>query len=111
MRESISKKYRSILHPRHYIHTCVRQALSQLYGRAEGYTLDDLPDLLLERKVELCQELLKVMDIVEPGYTRLRGKLALPLYLFSQPVLQETVENLDQEFFVWEVFLTHFYSN
>lgn len=44
-----------------------------LYGRAEGYSLDMLPDILLERKAEMCRNLLQTYDVIEPGYTRVRG--------------------------------------
>lgn len=44
-----------------------------MYGRVEEYFLDDLPDILLEHKVEMCRLLLQVLDVVEPGYSRSRG--------------------------------------
>lgn len=52
----------------------LRSALTQMYGKMEGYTLEDLPDLLLERKVELCNQLLEVLDVIEPGRSRIRGE-------------------------------------
>lgn len=51
----------------------LRSALTQLYGKADGYTLEDLPDLILERKVELCNQLLEVLNVIEPGRSRIRG--------------------------------------
>lgn len=51
----------------------LRSALTQMYGKMEGYALEDLPDLLLERKVELCHMLLEVLDVIEPGRSRIRG--------------------------------------
>lgn len=73
-RESLFRKYRSVLHPKNAYMTMLKVALGSLYGKAEGYTLEDLPDLLLERKVELCRDVLAVADVIEPGYTRIRGK-------------------------------------
>lgn len=73
-REKVFRKYRSVLHPRHAFMTILRHSLSQMYGRMDGYMLEDLPDILLERKVELCKQLLEVIDVVEPGHSRLRGK-------------------------------------
>lgn len=66
--------YRSVLHPKNAYMTILRAALSQLYGKAEGYTLQDLPDIIMERKIELCQQLLEVLDVIEPGLSRIRGK-------------------------------------
>lgn len=65
--------YKSVLHPRNGFNVMLWHSLSQMYGHAEGYTLDMLPDILLERKSKFCKDLLSVLDIVDPGYTRIRG--------------------------------------
>lgn len=94
-RETVMKKYRSILHPHHAFLTILRydkavrkksmiliimlnqfslrHSLTQMYGRVDEYLLDDLPDVVLEHKVDMCRLLLQVLDIVEPGYSRIRG--------------------------------------
>ncbi|CAH0392289.1 unnamed protein product [Bemisia tabaci] len=86
--EKLLKQYRSVLHPKHAYLTILRHSLSELYGRAEGYTFEDLPDILLERKVELCQQILSVLDVIEPGYSRMRGmilyELHVPMMLFAR---------------------------
>lgn len=56
-----------------------RHSLSQMYGRVDEYLLDDLPDVILEHKVDLCRLLLQVLDVVEPGCTRVRGICFLQL--------------------------------
>jgi hypothetical protein len=38
--------------------------------------LDDLPDILLERKIEICKDILSVADVTEPGLSRLRGRFS-----------------------------------
>ena len=73
-REALCRKYRSILHPKHAFLMNLRCSLSQLYGHARGYSLEDLPDILLERKIEICKDVLSVADIIEPGLSRLRGQ-------------------------------------
>lgn len=72
--EQFLQKYRNVLHPTHYICLSVKLSLSQLYGKVKGYLIHELPDELLERKRDVCKEIIKVFDIVEPGFTRLRGK-------------------------------------
>lgn len=98
--ESIIKKYHSILHPRHYQMISVKQALIELYGRVPGYEMSKLPDILLERKLELCREVLKVLDVTEPGKTRARGmilyemhavKVLLAQSAFRQKIINELV--------------------
>ncbi|KAL1497897.1 hypothetical protein ABEB36_008780 [Hypothenemus hampei] len=83
-REAIFRKYRSVLHPKNAYMTIIRSALTQLYGKTEGYTLEDLPDVILERKIELCNQLLEVLDVIEPGLTRIRG---LTLYELHGPIM------------------------
>jgi len=46
--------------------------LKQAYGR-EADPLEQLTTEDLDRKLELCREVLKVLDIVTPGYTVTRG--------------------------------------
>ena len=45
------------------------------YGHIDTYALDNLPDILLERKIDICKQLLAVANVIEPGYTRLRGNM------------------------------------
>ncbi|XP_014482026.1 PREDICTED: protein msta, isoform B [Dinoponera quadriceps] len=83
-RENVMKKYRSVLHPRHAFLTMLRHSLTQMYGRVDEYLLDDLPNVVLEHKVDLCRSLLQVLDVVEPGYSRVRG---MTLYELHAPLL------------------------
>lgn len=64
-----------LLHPNHYLFTSARHSLSQLYGRDERYLLGSLSTEQLERKATICRELLTVVNVVEPGLTRLRGNV------------------------------------
>lgn len=83
--EELLRKYRSVLHPLHFIQTDIRQALIEMYGRVEGYTLPELPDVILEHKIDLCQQLMRVLDTVHPGKTRAR---ALLMYELHAPLVQ-----------------------
>ncbi|KAJ8931831.1 hypothetical protein NQ314_015228, partial [Rhamnusium bicolor] len=83
-RESLYRKYRSVLHPKNAYMSILRSALIQLYGKTEGYELGDLPNILLERKVEFCTQLLEVLDVIEPGYSRIRG---ITLYELHGPLM------------------------
>nr|XP_012234311.1 PREDICTED: LOW QUALITY PROTEIN: protein msta, isoform B-like [Linepithema humile] len=83
-RETVMRKYRSVLHPRHAFLTMLRHSLTQMYGRVDEYLLDDLPNVVLEHKVDLCRLLLQVLDAVEPGYSRIRG---MTLYELHAPLL------------------------
>ena len=83
-RETVLKKYHSVLHPRHAFQTMLRHSLTQMYGRVDEYLLDDLPDVVLEHKIDMCRLLLQVLDVIEPGYSRIRG---MTLYELHAPLL------------------------
>lgn len=82
--ERLLKKYRSVLHPLHFIQISLKQNLIEMYGRVQGYEMVELPDILLERKEELCRQVLRVMNVFEPGLSRTR---ALILYELHVPVV------------------------
>ncbi|XP_062133888.1 SET domain-containing protein SmydA-8 isoform X2 [Drosophila sulfurigaster albostrigata] len=82
--ERLLRKYKSLLHPSHYIATGLRQLLIEMYGRVQGYEMVQLTDQLLERKAQLCREVLKVLDHFEPGLSRAR---AMNLYEFHVPLV------------------------
>ncbi|XP_049875857.1 SET domain-containing protein SmydA-8-like [Pectinophora gossypiella] len=84
VREATLNKYKSVFHPRHAILLGVKQALAQLYGRVEGYSLDELPDLVLERKAEFCRLVLSALDVIMPGESRMRGMM---LYELHAPIM------------------------
>lgn len=78
--EQIFQKYRAVFHPCHYLLTGLRQNLVELYGRVEGYELRDLTDSLLERKINMCQSVLNVLNVLYPGKTRTRAMLLYDLH-------------------------------
>lgn len=57
--------------------------ISQAYGHDAGYNLHEMSQSDTHRKMELCQEVLKILDILSPGYSTSRGKVHLfPAFLF-----------------------------
>ncbi|GLG94390.1 SET domain-containing protein, partial [Gryllus bimaculatus] len=70
--EAFLKKYRNVLHSHHYLALSAKHSLAQLYGKAQGFTIHELSDELLARKRDICRELVRVFDVLEPGLTRLR---------------------------------------
>ena len=70
---TVDWQFKSVFHPRHSLLLSVKHALAQLYGRVEDYSIEELPDLLLERKIELCRLVLNTLDVIAPGDTRMRG--------------------------------------
>lgn len=51
----------------------MKYTLCQIYGRIEGYLLSDMSLEDLKRKEKYCREFLAVVDILQPGLSKLRG--------------------------------------
>ena len=71
--ERFLTRYENVLHHNHYHCHGVLHSLSQLCGKAPGFIINDMTDAQLCRKRDICRQLLKAVDILEPGYSRLRG--------------------------------------
>ncbi|XP_017872313.1 PREDICTED: protein msta [Drosophila arizonae] len=82
--ENFLIRYREVLRPNHYLLLSAKYSLCQIYGRVEGYLLPELSPQDIERKERYCREFLAVVDILEPGLTRLRG---LIMYELHAPIM------------------------
>lgn len=92
--ENIFRKYQFILHPQHFHMIGIKHSLSQVIGRVDGYLLPELTEAQLSRKIACCRDLLKVLDVLDPGISRLRGltlyELHAPLLITANRAFQET---------------------
>merc|ERR1712080_621458 len=59
--EQFLEQYSKLLHPNHYHMTTCKHNLMQMYGRTEGYLIQDMDEDQLARKKELCLEHLGVL--------------------------------------------------
>ncbi|XP_043202475.1 SET domain-containing protein SmydA-8-like [Amphibalanus amphitrite] len=86
--EMFIRKYSSLLHPNHYIIFDAKHRLSQMYGRTGDYQLQELTELHLKRKIELCRDVLQLATRTAPGIARLTGltyyELHAPLMVLAQ---------------------------
>ncbi|XP_077295843.1 SET domain-containing protein SmydA-8-like [Arctopsyche grandis] len=72
-------KYEQALHPSNYHVIDVKLLLTQMYGWLPGFTYSELNIAALDRKISLCEEILDVLNILQPGHTRGRGEILLEL--------------------------------
>ena len=72
--EAFLRKYSDRLHPNHFHLLGAKHSLSQVYGKVHGYLIHQLPAALLERKLTICRDILRIFDVLEPGMSRLRGE-------------------------------------
>lgn len=78
--EMFMKKYSNTLHRNHYIFLSSKHSLCQLYGKMDGFLINELNMEQLKRKESYCRDLLEVIDILEPGSSRLRGVIFYELH-------------------------------
>lgn len=60
-------KSNRLLHPNHYFLSNVRLKLAQLYGQTTENDVQSLSDLNLQRKMDLCFQMIEFATILYPG--------------------------------------------
>lgn len=82
--DELLRKYQQVLHPQHFIQISLQQSLIEMYGRIKGYTLPELPNIMLDHKIMMCRNVLHILDRLHPGKTRIR---ALLMYELHAPIV------------------------
>jgi hypothetical protein len=65
--ETFVAKYGPLLAPTHHQLIDVKHTLTQMYGNAEGYGVDEMSKEQLQKMEKLCREVLDVANILTPG--------------------------------------------
>ncbi|XP_017045855.2 SET domain-containing protein SmydA-8 [Drosophila ficusphila] len=90
--ENFLLRYRDVLRPNHYLLLSAKYSLCQIYGRIEGYLLPQMSPEDIARKESYCREFLEIVDVLDPGLTRLRGlimyELHAPVMVLAQSAIQ-----------------------
>lgn len=89
--EKFMAKYSKTLHENHYIFLSAKHSLCQLYGKIDGFLINELNVEQLKRKEKYCKSLLEVIDVLDPGCSRLRGVI---LYEMHAPVMLQITREL-----------------
>jgi len=77
-----------VLHPNHYHMVTAKHNLLQMYGRTEGFLIQDMTEEQLNRKIELCKENLDVLYKLDPNMIRLEVYAAAAYFELHLPLLQ-----------------------
>lgn len=101
--EDSLEEYEGILHPNHYIMVSIKNALIDSYGHNQGYLLSELPDILMKRKIDLCKELLEILNVFKSGMSRSR---AFMLYELHAPIVLYAKSQYDIGNFTKDEYLT-----
>ncbi|KAL1115817.1 hypothetical protein AAG570_006107 [Ranatra chinensis] len=81
--EDFLNRHEGVLHSNHYLMVGAMYPLSQMYGKLEGHMIHQMSEEGLARKVDICRSLLKIFGAIEPGMSRIRGKLSLIYQLLT----------------------------
>jgi hypothetical protein len=65
--EIFIETWSSLLHPNHSLLFGIKYYLCNFYGNAPGFLLKEMSWRFLTRKMKLCEELLNIARILEPG--------------------------------------------
>ena len=77
--KDILRRHSSSLSPGHALIMETKQHLAAALGRVAGYRLDQLGQQDLQLKISISYDLLKVLDVLEPGLSKSRGITLLDL--------------------------------
>ncbi|XP_057374746.1 SET domain-containing protein SmydA-8-like isoform X1 [Daphnia carinata] len=77
--ENFIATYSGAIHPGSCHVIEAKYAIIQLYGNASKLLYDDLNEEQIGKKLEYCNQLLKLADFIDPGLSQLRGHLLFEL--------------------------------
>lgn len=94
-------KYSRVLHPNHYLLIEMKQKLAAIIRHMGEMNSEFTKSVkLLNRKIELCKEIVPLLSILQPGISRLRGialyEQFLPLMQLSKIYYQRKSISLDE---------------
>jgi len=75
----------------HYLVIQVKEKLAILYGNIAGYSMSEMSRPMKERKVQLCQDMLDVISVVDPGYTKTRGQMLSEMNRTKMTLVKEDI--------------------
>lgn len=78
--EELIDKLSQILHKNHYHVFALKHSLIQLYGNQAGYLSEQLTDDQLQHKIDMCKDLLSIVDTIDPNTIRLSLYTGIILY-------------------------------
>eukprot|EP00092_Neocalanus_flemingeri_P059308 GFUD01070852.1.p1 GENE.GFUD01070852.1~~GFUD01070852.1.p1 ORF type:complete len:239 (+),score=64.09 GFUD01070852.1:36-752(+) len=73
--EDILERFAKILHPHHCLMLQIKARLTKVYGSEEGFLRHQMDEDDVKRKLELCEEVMSVLEALDPGQTDWKGSL------------------------------------
>lgn len=92
--ESLIDKLSQFLHKNHYHIFGLKHSLIQMYGHVKDYGNAQLPTHILEKKVTMCNDLLSVIQVLDPHAIRLSIYTAIIYYELAYTEIELTQRKL-----------------
>lgn len=93
MLEKLIDKYSKILNPNHYLIVDLKQKLIAILRSICDYEPNAQPKIL-QRKIRLCEEILPILKVIQPGISRLKG---IALYEYFNSMVELTIHNMNEK--------------
>lgn len=93
--ENLMRKLSQFLHPNHFHMFALKHSLIQLYGRKPGYENKQLTEPQLLRKSSICQELMRVVELIDPHSIRLSLYYGIILYEMHSALVELERRRMD----------------
>lgn len=87
--DALIDKLSNVLHENHFHLFALKHTLIQMYGHKPSYLLHELTDELLHRKILMCEQLLSILDRIDPNTMRLTLYTSIVLYELHLAILEE----------------------
>lgn len=96
--ESLIDKLSTFLHPHHYHIFGLKHSLIQLYGNHKDYNIKIIKTEILNRKIQYCDELSGIVNILDPFNIRLSIYTAVILYEKATTIAELKMRKFDEYF-------------
>lgn len=87
--EALIQKLSHLLHENHYHLFALKHTLIQCYGREKNNPIGELTDAVLHRKISLCEQLLRIVDTLDPCTMRLTLYTGIILYELHLAIIEQ----------------------
>lgn len=94
--EQLIEKLSHLLHDNHFHLFALKHSLIQMYGHKPNYMLCALSDELLQKKIRMCEQLLSILDHIDPNTMRLTLYTAIVLYELHLAILEQHRRHVSQ---------------
>lgn len=93
MLEQLIIKFSKLLNPNHYLVVDMKQKLTAILRNICDYEMTPQPKIL-QRKIMLCEEILPILKVIQPGISRLKG---IALYEYFNSMVELTIHNMNEK--------------